>query len=414
VTVKPDGTGSVVNTVQNKLRETVSVKDFGADNTGAVSSIAAFQAAIDSTPNVGSIVVIHVPSGSYLGNMSTLTYGSRHVIWDEEGRVTYTTASPSTSYDQSTRLNTYRAGDPFRGFLEGKAGFHSGTGKTSPSDFANVRVDRVADYTGTLPVRGVSNAFRVSNTVSATVGTDEVNKPEWAITGVVVNNSLYANAVATTGIATRNVDGAVWGGQFNAIDNASGASLTRNIRGIEVSIQATDDDVNSKRIILNVISHAAVDTVYESDAFVGYGVLVQSATSNLKKAIAVEKAFSSTIDIGVDLSSVDYVSGNAIQLPSNNYIDFNGDNATRIGARYNTTGYLEFTNATTPKVEFLLGAALPRVRLNGTSEIISGSGTPEGVVTSPVGSMFLRTNGGAGSTLYIKESGTGNTGWVAK
>lgn len=44
----------------------------------------------------------------------------------------------------------------------------------------------------------------------------------------------------------------------------------------------------------------------------------------------------------------------------------------------------------------------------------SGSGTPEGAVTAPVGSLYTRTNGGAGTTLYIKESGTGNTGWVAK
>jgi hypothetical protein len=44
----------------------------------------------------------------------------------------------------------------------------------------------------------------------------------------------------------------------------------------------------------------------------------------------------------------------------------------------------------------------------------SGAGTPEGAVAAPVGSMFTRTDGGAGTTLYVKESGTGNTGWVAK
>lgn len=43
-----------------------------------------------------------------------------------------------------------------------------------------------------------------------------------------------------------------------------------------------------------------------------------------------------------------------------------------------------------------------------------GTGTPEAAVTAGVGSIFLRTNGGAGTTLYIKESGAGNTGWVAK
>lgn len=42
-----------------------------------------------------------------------------------------------------------------------------------------------------------------------------------------------------------------------------------------------------------------------------------------------------------------------------------------------------------------------------------GTGSPEGVVTSPVGGVYLRTDGGASTVLYIKESGTGNTGWRA-
>jgi hypothetical protein len=43
-----------------------------------------------------------------------------------------------------------------------------------------------------------------------------------------------------------------------------------------------------------------------------------------------------------------------------------------------------------------------------------GTGSPEGVVTARVGSFFSRTDGGAGTSFYVKESGTGNTGWVAK
>lgn len=44
----------------------------------------------------------------------------------------------------------------------------------------------------------------------------------------------------------------------------------------------------------------------------------------------------------------------------------------------------------------------------------AGSGSPEGVVTANVGSTFRRTDGGAGTSFYVKESGTGNTGWVGK
>jgi hypothetical protein len=43
-----------------------------------------------------------------------------------------------------------------------------------------------------------------------------------------------------------------------------------------------------------------------------------------------------------------------------------------------------------------------------------GAGSPEGVVTAPIGAVYHNTTGGAGTSFYVKESGTGNTGWVAK
>lgn len=51
----------------------------------------------------------------------------------------------------------------------------------------------------------------------------------------------------------------------------------------------------------------------------------------------------------------------------------------------------------------------------GGPRVISGTGTPLGVVSAAVGSQFMRTDGGSGTTFYVKETGgTGNTGWVAK
>jgi len=50
----------------------------------------------------------------------------------------------------------------------------------------------------------------------------------------------------------------------------------------------------------------------------------------------------------------------------------------------------------------------------GGLRITAGSGSPEGVTTAPIGSLYMRSDGGASTSLYVKESGTGNTGWVAK
>lgn len=47
--------------------------------------------------------------------------------------------------------------------------------------------------------------------------------------------------------------------------------------------------------------------------------------------------------------------------------------------------------------------------------IMAGPGSPEGVVGGQVGALYLRTDGAAGTSLYVKETGAGlNTGWVAK
>jgi hypothetical protein len=60
----PAGTGAVGTTVQTKLRENVSVLDFGADATGATDSQSAFTKAIAAVSTVGGVV--NVPPGLYV------------------------------------------------------------------------------------------------------------------------------------------------------------------------------------------------------------------------------------------------------------------------------------------------------------------------------------------------------------
>lgn len=45
--------------------------------------------------------------------------------------------------------------------------------------------------------------------------------------------------------------------------------------------------------------------------------------------------------------------------------------------------------------------------------VYSGVGTPEGSVSAGVGSLYMRTDGGADTAVYRKETGSGNTGWIA-
>lgn len=52
--------------------------------------------------------------------------------------------------------------------------------------------------------------------------------------------------------------------------------------------------------------------------------------------------------------------------------------------------------------------------LRGAGGTYTCTGTPEGQIAEIVGAIAVRSDGGTGTTLYVKESGSGNSGWVAK
>lgn len=106
-----------------------------------------------------------------------------------------------------------------------------------------------------------------------------------------------------------------------------------------------------------------------------------------------------------------FVAGNQYTtrlLGCNNSVTVDAPNFLPLVDNTTTLGFtsFRFSNAYLSKIQPGAGTA--------TVFWTSGSGSPEGVIAAGIGSLWTRTDGGAGTTLYIKESGTGNTGWVAK
>ena len=80
----------------------------------------------------------------------------------------------------------------------------------------------------------------------------------------------------------------------------------------------------------------------------------------------------------------------------------------------NDTSGFQVTNAAQDTQWAVITAALAAFRgaiapSGGDRVLTSGDGTPEGSMTAPPGSMYMR---GSDGTVWRKASGTGNTGWV--
>jgi len=110
-------------------------------------------------------------------------------------------------------------------------------------------------------------------------------------------------------------------------------------------------------------------------------------------------------------------------VDTNARVEFKDPNgSSRVGTRSSKL-VLEAAHTGDPsnaKVSFeIAGSEVAKIDnngiFNGSCGWYCGSGSPENIVTAAVGSIYTnKAQQGAGTTLYVKESGTGNTGWVAK
>ena len=136
-------------------------------------------------------------------------------------------------------------------------------------------------------------------------------------------------------------------------------------------------------IITGLDSSGGIDT----DSTTAYGFAIGSQSSKYKRPIDTYDRF----EIDHINGRLNFGSGAAAL---NRYIRPVGTNTLELGSDTVTvTGSLGIGGATT--------------------RAYSGTGSPEGAQTGAVGSIYLRTDGTPSGTLYVKESGTGNTGWRA-
>jgi len=101
----PAGTGAVTTTVETKLRESVSVKDFGAVGDGVADDTTKIQAAFDS----GAETIL-IPDGTYLVSSGLTIAHSVKIIGEGDATIDGSTIANGSTFNDVTVLNIYGSG----------------------------------------------------------------------------------------------------------------------------------------------------------------------------------------------------------------------------------------------------------------------------------------------------------------
>lgn len=188
-----------------------------------------------------------------------------------------------------------------------------------------------------------------------------------------------------------------WSIKGNHIWTAGTASVAISLRGC------------GPTVVTGNVLHGVNDTT---------GILVQTAGGDVESIIITANDIDGYAS-GIVATPASTNNINALVVSDNSIRNTNGSPTATSGVTLSgtvaqllnsfVTGNLIASVYTTP---YTYGAALVK-ESGGVVPTFSGNGSPETVVTAGIGSLFKRRDGSTDTTLYRKETGTGNTGWIA-
>jgi len=445
----------------------INVLDYGADPTGVADSTSAIQAAIDAASTV------YIPAGTYIIS-SSLTLHGNLTIQGESKNATIIKASPgfaTNSYLDSMMQDPTSSSILPRVFLRD----FTLDGQDAATFFAALKFDRVYDswfenvyirqskghgmYLRAPVNGGMQNIYVNAPAGNAVWIVADAGTGQWHLGALLCDNGANVPAVYVTQTSqnkfTLLADSVRVENGYSEVVSVNSFTITTDnaiffaCNSIRAETAPHPSAVNPTVFKNTGRTMYAVSDVRLGGSATGWTYIVDDTQRGIQKAASpvvglfggnwnindsVQVNAQATPNKGgrvgfgeaptsgmVDIYAGNGGAGSSIepgQRVTQRFATFTGsvvkwiaDRASSLAAFWFLESYANGESGT--KVFGIRGDGAMFVGAGGALWL-SGSGSPEGVVTALVGSLYTSTNGSAGTTLYVKESGTGNTGWVAK
>ena len=461
----PTGTSGTLLSINNNSKGNVKIGYIG---TGA-STIGTGNVVVDSfyTKVMHFVATGFAPTRSIGGNVMYFT-GNGTIISSNSGASTFDNLSLQ-GFGGNTNIGKNGTAGARLDIVAGTATagtaplkFNSGTPTTTPEigamQFNNGLwiIDSSNSHRDTIATRNwVRNntSSGGGGTVTSVSGTAGIITSTGGATPIINIDASYTGQTSINTLGT--VITGVWNG--TAIANANLANSSTTINGTSIALGASgtvtaaagtltgttlnSTVVSSSLTSVGSLSSGAVPASLVTAGTFGTGAYTMATSLNTPTVYGgtgttSRLALIATTGVGTTGSGIDFKGGN---------------NGATTFATVSNTGAWDFQSGTITTLGNISGnsilaagqvraAASSPLSFNGRASIYSsadavidfrnnannayastqslydrwGSGSPEGVVTAPVGATYHRTDGGANTSFYVKESGSGNTGWVAK
>jgi len=217
----------------------------------------------------------------------------------------------------------------------------------------------------------------------------------------IVNHVITINIEAGTYNEDLKVRGKTGGGAI-IINGATSLTNTHNLKSVNIEqcpLSVTIQGINTTNTTGNSFTLVRSNSVYIQHCKSNTGFLFADTRASIRNSEG-----SNSANGGITLIE------NSTVISENNY-------GTNNIAGVLVSASMLYAVGATPSGKNApteANGGLITSNLINKNQIKLGTGHPEGVVTANVGTLYLRSDGGTNSTLYVKEFGSGNTGWVMK